>query len=102
MAEFKGRIQGPELDPTYVTIDLSDGRFRMVAGRRHMGSWPMTKIQVERVSIYRFSLKIDSDPFEFFPEDPSEFSQSVGAVIDLRETKGRFGLKAAIERAARG
>ncbi len=100
MAEFVGRLQGPKLEPAYVTIEVSDGRFRIVAGRRQMGSWPLTKIAVERTSIYRFSLEIDSDSFEFFPEDPSEFSNSVGAVIDLRETRGRFGLKARIERAA--
>jgi len=100
MAEFQGRLQGPKLEPAYVTAEVADDRFRLVAGRRHLGSWPLKAIAVERTSIYRFALEIDGDHLEFFPEDPSGFSDSVGAVIDLRETRGRFGLKARIERAA--
>jgi hypothetical protein len=102
MADFVGRLQGPSLEPTYVTIEVEDGRFRIVAGRRHMGSWPLEKIEVERTSIYRFGLTVEGDSLEFFPEDPSGFSATVGAVIDLRESKGRFGLKARIERASAG
>ena len=100
MAQFVGRLQGSTLEPSFVTVDVSEGRFRIVAGRRQMGSWPLDKITVERTSIYRFALRIDGDSFEFFPEDPSRFSDAVGVVIDLRETEGRFGLKARIERAA--
>ena len=100
MAQFVGRLQGSSLEPSLVTIDVSEGRFRIVAGRRQMGSWPIDRITVERTSIYRFTLEIEGDNLEFFPEDPSRFSDAVGAVIDLRETEGRFGLKARIERAA--
>lgn len=102
MAQYAGRLQSEDLDPSFVTVDVSDGRFRIVAGRRHMGSWALEKITAERTSVYRFTLTIDGDRFEFFPEDPSSFSDAVGAVIDLRETKGRFGLKARIEEATRG
>ena len=81
-------------------IEISDGRFRVTAGRRHVGSWALEKIGAERSSIYRFSLDIDGDTFEFFPDDPTAFSNSVGAVIDLTESKGRFGLKARVQEAA--
>jgi hypothetical protein len=50
--------------------------------------------------VYRFAFEIEGDSFEFFPEDPSAFSNAAGAVVDLTETKGRFGLKARIEDAS--
>ncbi|HLF61764.1 MAG TPA: hypothetical protein VI980_11370 [Acidimicrobiia bacterium] len=84
-----------------MTIEIDEGRFRIVAGRRHMGSWPMPEVNVERTSIYRFSFDIEGDHLEFFPDDPSQFSDAVGAVIDLTDSKrGRFGLKARIQNAS--
>lgn len=100
MAQFTGRLQGPDLEPSAVLIDIDDGRFRVSAGRIHIGSWALARITAERTSIYRFDLDIESEPFQFFPDDPSAFSDAVGAVIDLTESSGRFGLKARIERAA--
>ena len=100
MASFEGRLQGATLEPSYVTMEVADNRIRIVAGRRHMGSWPLTKVRAQRTSVYRFSLEIDNDHLEFFPEDPAEFSEAVGAVVDLTETAGRFGLKARIQDAA--
>ena len=102
MATHTGRLQGDELEPSTVTIDIDDGRFRVQSGRIHIGSWSIKRVKAERTSIYRFDLDIDGDHFEFFPDDPSKFSNDVGVVIDLTETKGRFGLKARIERAANG
>jgi len=102
MAHYTGRLQGPDLDPTTVLIDIDDGRFRISAGRLHIGSWPVDRIRSERTSIYRFDLTIEGDRFDFFPDDPSAFSDAVGAIIDLTEASGRFGLKARIERASRG
>ena len=102
MAHFVGRLQGTRLEPTYVTVEIDDGRLRIVAGRRHMGSWPLRAVSVERTSIYRFALVIEGDSLEFFPEDPSTFSDTVGAVIDLRETQGRYGLKERIQRTLSG
>lgn len=101
MAYFQGRLQGRGLEPTTVTIEVADGRFRMVAGRRHLGSWPLQQLEIQRTSIYRFSIEIDADKFEFFPEDPSAFSDAAGAVIDLTGAKGRYGLKARIEQATK-
>jgi len=102
MAQYTGRLQGTNLDPTTVLIDISDGRFRVSAGRMQIGSWPIEKISAERTSIYRFDVDIDGDRFDFTPEDPSAFSDAVGAVVDLTKPVGRFGLKARIERAASG
>jgi len=102
MSNFPGRLQGPALEPTYVTIEVADNRLRMVAGRRRMGSYALDDIEVERTSIYRFSITVDEDTLEFFPDEPSGFADAVGAVIDLRESTGRFGLKARIEKAVGG
>jgi hypothetical protein len=97
MGTYTGRLQGEDLEPSTVSIDISDGRFRVAAGRSQLGSWPLADIRAERTSIFRFDLVIGSEVFEFTPDDPNGFSDAVGAVIDLRETKGRFGLKARIE-----
>lgn len=99
MAQFTGRLQGQSLEPSNVLIDVSDGRFRISAGRRQLGSWALERITVERTSIYRFSLKIEDEQLDFYPDDPSTFSDAVGAIIDLTETKSRFGLRERIERA---
>ena len=102
MAQFTGRLQGPDLEPSNVLIDIGDGRFRVSAGRLHVGSWALERIGAERVSIYKFALTVAGDPFEFYPDDPSTFSDAIGAFIDLTESKDRFGLKARIEKAANG
>jgi hypothetical protein len=99
MVLFSGRLQGPDLDPSRVSIDIDDGRFRVAAGRRQLGSWPLEAIKTERRSIYRFGLDIDGDQFDFIPDDPSKFSDIIGAVIDLTSSS-RFGLKERLERAS--
>ena len=86
--------------PSNVLIDVGEGRFRVSAGRLHVGSWALERITAERTSIYKFALNIEGDQFEFYPDDPSTFSESIGAIIDLRETKGRFGLRQRIEQAS--
>ena len=100
MSEFTGRLQGATLEPSNVLIDVAEGRFRVSAGRLHVGSWALEKIKAERTSIYKFALHIDGETFDFYPDDPSTFSDTIGAVIDLSESKSRFGLRQRIERAA--
>lgn len=100
MAQFTGRLQGPSLEPSSVLIDIGDGRLRVSAGRRQLGSWALERITAARTSIYRFSLDIEGESFDFYPDDPSTFSDEVGAVVDLTEPKSRFGLRERIERAA--
>ncbi len=102
MSQFTGRLQGPSLEPSTVLIDIGDGRFRIASGRRRLGSWPLQSISAERTSIYKFSLDIEGEIFEFYPDDPSTFSDAVGAIIDLTEPRSRFGLRERIERAASG
>lgn len=100
MAQFTGQLQGSDLEPTRVLIEIADNRFRVMAGRRPVGSWPLSAVNTQRTSIYKFALDINGDYFDFYPDDPSAFSDEVGAVIDLTESKGRFGLRQRIERAA--
>ena len=100
MVQFTGRLQGQKLEPSSVLIDISDGRFRVSAGRIQLGSWPLDRIATERTSIYKFGLDIEGEHFDFYPNDPSTFSDAVGAVIDLTEPKSRFGLRERIDRAA--
>lgn len=98
MAQFTGRLQGPNLVPSTVWIDIGEGRMRISAGRRHLGSWSLEGVEAERTSIYKFSLDIEGEIFDFYPDDPSTFSDSIGAIIDLTESKGRFGLRQRIEK----
>lgn len=100
MAQFTGRLQGSELEPSRVTIEMSDGRMRIMAGNTPIGSWPMDRISTERTSIYRFALHIADEDFEFYPDDPTTFSDVFDAVVDLTSSRGRFGLRERIERAA--
>lgn len=100
MSSYAGRLQGVGLEPSTVLIDIDDGRFRVAAGRRQLGSWPLEAINAERKSIYRFELVIGDEMFDFTPDDPNDFARAVGAVVDLREATGRFGLKARIDRTA--
>jgi hypothetical protein len=100
MAYFQGRLKANRLEPTAVTIEIAEERFRVVAGRRHLGSWPMSDLVINRTSVYRFAFQIEGDSFEFFPEDPSAFSHAAGAIVDLTEKKGRYGLKERIQNAS--
>lgn len=102
MAQFIGRLQGPDLEPSRVLIDIGEGRFRVSAGRMQLGSWALERISAERTSIYKFTLAIQDEHFVFYPDDPSTFSDAIGAIIDLTEPKGRFGLRRRIEGAASG
>jgi hypothetical protein len=99
MVQFTGRLQGQKLEPSSVLIDIADGRFRVSSGRLQLGSWSLDRIAAERTSIYKFGLDIDGEHFDFYPNDPSTFSDAVGAVIDLSEPRSRFGLRERIERA---
>ena len=95
MTRFLGRMQGSSMDPKFVTVEIGDdARLRIVAGRRRMGTWPLNQVDTERTSIYRFTLRLEDEVFEFFPEDPVEFADAAGAVVNLSEIKGRFGLRA--------
>ena len=100
MAYYSGRLQGRSLEPTSVTLEIADSRLRIVAGHRKLGSWPLSAVAVQRTSVYRFTLWIDGGSLEFFAEDPLEFSDEVGAVIDLTAKEGRYGLKASIQDAS--
>ncbi len=100
MAQFSGRMQGENLELTNVILQFDeDRRLRVLAGRIAVGSWAMHKVKAERSTIYRFDLDIDGDGYEFFPDDPLGFSEAIGAVVDLTDNGGRFGLKARIAKA---
>jgi hypothetical protein len=100
MAQYTGRLQSDSLEISYVTVEVDDKRLRITAGRRQLGSWPMTKVVAERRTIYKYALRIDGEEFEFLPDDPQGFGDAAGAVIDLTTSGNRFGLKARIAEAA--
>jgi hypothetical protein len=99
MAQFTGRLEGSGIEPSRVLIHIGGGQLRISAGRLEIGSWSLADIEAGRDTIYKFTLNLAGHGFQFFPDDPSAFSEQVGAVIDLTEA-GRFGLKARIEEAS--
>lgn len=102
MAQFTGRLESSEIEPSRVLIHIGDGRLRISSGRLHVGSWQVGDIRAERTTVYKFTLVIAGHEFLFFPDDPTRFSDEIGAVIDLTEPAARFGLKTRIEDAKAG
>ena len=90
--QFPGQLQG-EGETTYmpVVIQVDEGRLRMWSGRKRFGSWALLEITAERLTPFRFGLRIEDVTFTFIPDDPGGFSTAVSAIIDLRTHK-RFGL----------
>lgn len=78
-------------DPVTATVQVDGDWVRVVAGHKRLGAWPITQVGCERVTVFRFLLKLEGDEFTFAPDDPKAFSDAMGAVIDLRP-KARFGL----------
>jgi hypothetical protein len=60
--------------------------------RRRLASWDQKVVQCQRLSVFRFQLSDGDETYAFQPTDPAGFSQEIGAVVDLRATKTRFGL----------
>ena len=66
---------------------------------RRIGSWELADITAERNGVYTFVLKTPDLTFTFQPSDPSAFSEAIGAVIELRAPKARFGLAERVRQA---
>jgi hypothetical protein len=66
---------------------------------RRIGSWDLAEVTAERNSVYSFLLKTPDITFTFQPSDPSAFSEAIGAVIELRAPKARFGLAERVRQA---
>ncbi len=93
MAVYEGTL-APHLgsgEPARVRFVVDDGWVRVVVGYRPLGTWRVNDIDCERVSLTRFTVKLDTDVYTFIPDDPTGFSDAIGAVVDLRPT-ARFGL----------
>ena len=90
--QFPGQLQG-EGDATYmpVVIQVDEGRLRMWSGRKRLGSWALHEITAERLTPFRFGMRIEDASFTFIPDDPGGFSVAVSAIVDLRAHR-RFGL----------
>ncbi|MDH4119817.1 MAG: hypothetical protein OEX04_20490 [Acidimicrobiia bacterium] len=78
-------------DPVTATVQVDGEWVRVVAGHRRLGAWPLDSVRCERVTVFRFLLKLDEAEYTFAPDDPSAFAETLGAVVDLRP-KQRFGL----------
>ncbi len=93
MSAYEGTL-APHLgtgEPTRARFVIDDGWVRVVVGYRPLGTWRVSDIACERVSLTRFTVKLDADAYTFIPDDPAAFSDAIGAVVDLRST-ARFGL----------
>lgn len=92
MRSFKGGfVSHGGGDPVTATVQVDGDWVRVVAGHRRLGAWPIRAVGCERVTVFRFHLTLDGQDYTFAPDDPTEFSEAMGAVVDLRP-KSRFGL----------
>ena len=92
MRTFKGGfVAHAGGEPVTATVHVDGELVRIVAGHRRLGAWPLHQVACERVTVFRFMLRLENEEFTFAPDDPRAFSDAMGAVIDLRP-KARFGL----------
>lgn len=92
MDTFRGRMVSHEGgEPFNAVITVDDDWIRIVAGYRRLGAWQKDALVCQRVTVFRFQLDLDGVTHTFTPDDPAGFSESIGAVVDLRP-KSRFGL----------
>lgn len=99
MSVFAGQLHRNEEAPIRGTVQIDDGRVRIWTDRRRLVSWDQSQVRCERSSPFRFDLSDGSSSYEFHPADPAAFSDAIGAVVDLRAPKSRFGLADRIRQA---
>jgi hypothetical protein len=93
MSTFDGQLyKGEDMPPERAHVQIEDGRCRLFTDRRRLGSWDLDEVKAERVGVLRFNVSAGELKFAFQPNDPTGFSQAIGATVDLRSTKSRFGL----------
>jgi hypothetical protein len=102
MGVFQGQLHRGDDPPQRAVLQIEDGRCRLLNDRRRIASWDLAEIQAERVGVFRFQIKAPDMTFDFHPSDPSGFSDAIGAVVDLRVTKSRFGLAERVRQAQQG
>ncbi len=93
MATFDGQLyKGEDTPPERAHVQIEDGRCRLFTDRRRLGSWDLTEVRAERVGVLRFHIAAGEYSFAFQPNDPTGFSDAIGATVDLRSARSRFGL----------
>ncbi|HSL24925.1 MAG TPA: hypothetical protein VLA54_01495 [Acidimicrobiia bacterium] len=101
MSTFAGQMYRGDEPPQRAHLQIEEGRARLFTDRRRIASWDLEELQAERTGVYRFRITAGDFTFDFQPTDPAGFAEEVGAVVDLRVTKSRFGLAERV-RAATG
>ena len=93
MAIFDGQLyKGEQVPPERAHVQIEDGRCRLFTPRRRLGSWDLRDVRAERTGVLKFQVTAGEFSFAFHPNDPGGFSDAIGATVDLRASKGRFGL----------
>ena len=93
MATYDGQLYKTEdTPPERGYVQIEDGRCRLFTDRRRLGSWDLAEVHTERSGVMRFNVTAGEFTFIFHPNDPTGFSDAIGAVVDLRSVKSRFGL----------
>ncbi len=99
LSVFAGQLNRSDEAPIRGNIQIEDGRVRIWTDRRRLVSWDQAQVRCERSSPFRFDLTDGEATYEFHPVDPAAFSEAIGAVVDLRPPKTRFGLADRIRQA---
>ena len=93
MTRHSGILQRPHSADTNVVLQVSDGKLTLVATPgRWMGAWRLEELEFERLTMREFAFPVNGETWTFNSDNPVGFAEAVGVVVDLRPTKGRFGL----------
>ena len=87
--QYAGRLQTTDGDVVQVDFGLNGGRVSLRSGRSHLGSWRDEEVEVERLTLFRFRVRVEGEEFILVPDDPTGFAQATKASVDLRH---RFGI----------
>jgi hypothetical protein len=93
MIRISGIVRLPDdLDSDIDAVfQIVNDRLRLTTGRTELGSWPLTDVEVRRLSTHAFRLDISGEAIHFLPANPDLFAslQFVDEAVDSGEPKKR-------------
>lgn len=67
MSVFGGSLHNHDQAPINGSVQIEDGRVRIMTDRRRLASWDQSQVRCERSSVFRFELSDGLASYEFHP-----------------------------------